>query len=163
MSFASILSGPSDEQPAKPSPQPSSHAVPHPSSIDRHHHPESGPIAGTFYPKAAKGQGMEFHHVDPSKGSYAPNGLAGPGPEPAGVIIRAPQRKPFPPGVDAEQVNRAVAEIDEAEKSDLEGPGFDGDREQYHEKQLKRSLEGSHAEQVRRKVCFNLTWPRTQT
>jgi DNA helicase INO80 len=54
--------------------------------------------------------------------------------------------------VDLEQVNRAAAEIDQAEKSDIEDPGFDAELGRYREKGYKRSLDGSRAEQIRRKV-----------
>jgi DNA helicase INO80 len=54
--------------------------------------------------------------------------------------------------VDLEQVNRAAAEIDQAEKSDVEDPSFDAEFGRYQEKGYKRSLDGSRAEQIRRKV-----------
>lgn len=154
MSFASILSGPSEEQPARPSPQPSASATPRGASA---FDPHSGPVAGTFYPSAAKTLGMEYHNHDHHRADafpdgHRPNGEARPGPDLATVAPPAPQRKPFPPGVDAEQVNRAVVEIDNAEKSDVESPEFDAFREEFQAKHQKRCLEGSRAEQVRRKV-----------
>jgi DNA helicase INO80 len=54
--------------------------------------------------------------------------------------------------VDLEQVNRAAAEIDQAEKSDVEDPAFDAEQVRYREKGYKRSVESSRAEEVRRKV-----------
>lgn len=98
----------------------------------------------------------QTHHPDAFLDAHRPNGEARPGPDPATIAPPAPQRRPFPPGVDAEQVNRAVGEIDSAEKSDVEGPEFDGFREEFQAKHQKRSLEGSRAEQVRRKVCSHI-------
>ncbi|KAJ6107779.1 Helicase C-terminal [Penicillium sp. IBT 18751x] len=153
MSFASILSGPSDDQPAKKtSPPPSSIATPSahtPSHFDQRREP--GPIPGIFYPKSEKGPSMDNHHLGPSKGPFAPNGISRPGSDQSATIPRPPVRKPLPPGVDAEQVNRATVEIDNAEKSDVEGPGFEGELIRYQEKASKRSIESSHAEQARRK------------
>ena len=83
----------------------------------------------------------------------APNGSARPeriqGDAPSNNL---PQRKPLPPGVDMEQVNRAMYEIEQADKSDVEGAGFDAERERYQEKGQKRTLDSNRAEQIRRKV-----------
>lgn len=147
MSFASILSGPTDEKPAKkPSPPLSSIAtpasqVPPPADIKR----DSGPVPGTFYHKAERAP------VEKHQSPYAANGLSRSASDQANNVPRAPQRKPFPPGVDAEQVNRAMAEIENGEKSDVEAPGFDREFERYREKGIKRSIESSRAEQIRRK------------
>jgi DNA helicase INO80 len=70
------------------------------------------------------------------------------------VAARAPQRKTFPPGVDAEQVNRAMLDIDNGEKSDVEGPGFEEDMQLYMEKGRKRLMESYRTEQASRKVSF---------
>jgi len=153
MSFASILSGPSDEQPVKrASPPPPSIATPTahtPSHFDQRR--DLGPVPGTFYPKSEKGPNMEKHHLDPSKGPFTPNGLSRPTSDHPAIVPRVPLRKPLPPGVDAEQVNRAMIEIDNAEKSDVEAPGFEKELELYREKGNKRSIESAHAEQARRK------------
>lgn len=94
--------------------------------------------------------------IDAPREPQATNGFAKPDVEyPAPVprpVPRVPLRKPFPPGVDLEQVNRAAAEIDHAEKSDVEDPGFEAEEERYREKGYKRSVESSRAEEVRRKV-----------
>jgi DNA helicase INO80 len=94
----------------------------------------------------------EKPQAEPPKGIFTPNGLSKPAPELASVAARAPQRKPFPPGVDAEQVNRAMVDIDNGEKSDVEGPGFEEDLQLYIEKGRKRLMESYRAEQVSRKV-----------
>jgi DNA helicase INO80 len=51
-----------------------------------------------------------------------------------------------------EQVNRAMYEIEQADKSDVEAAGFDAERERYQEKGQKRTLDSNRAEQIRRKV-----------
>jgi DNA helicase INO80 len=95
---------------------------------------------------------MEKPHTEPPKGVFTPNGVSKPAPELPSLVARAPQRKPFPPGVDAEQVNRAMIDIDNGEKSDLEGPDFEADLQVYLEKGRKRLMESYRAEQISRKV-----------
>ncbi|KAJ5176604.1 Chromatin-remodeling ATPase [Penicillium canariense] len=114
-------------------------------------HSESGPAPGTFYHRSDKGPAMERQHAEPPKGIFSPNGLSKAGSELSSLAPRAPQRKPFPPGVDAEQVNCAMKDIDNGEKSDVEGPGFEEELEIYREKGQKRLIESSRAEQIRRK------------
>jgi DNA helicase INO80 len=92
--------------------------------------------------------------MDGARGPPVTNGFPKPEVEYYQPPPRPPLRKPFPPGVDLEQVNRAMAEIDNAEKSDVEGPGFGAEFERYKEKTHKRSLESSRAEQIRRKVSY---------
>lgn len=151
MSFASILSGPTDENPAKkPSPPPASTAIPAsraPPLVDVKR--ENGPLPGTFYHKAERAPAENHHQFE--KSSPVPNGLSRAAPEQADIVPRPPQRKPFPPGVNAEQVNRAMNEIEHTDKSDVEGPGFGEELERYREKGNKRSIESSRAEQIRRK------------
>ncbi|OGE57279.1 hypothetical protein PENARI_c002G04408 [Penicillium arizonense] len=152
MSFASILSGPTDEQPArKPSPPPAPMSVPapHTPSIYEHRHMDNLHASGNMYPRPEK-RVME-PYMDGPRGPHAPNGFAKPESELLSMVPRAPPRKPFPPGVDLEQVNRAAAEIDQAEKSDVEDPSFDAELGRYREKSYKRSLDSSRAEQIRRK------------
>ncbi|KAJ5574021.1 Helicase C-terminal [Penicillium hispanicum] len=153
MSFASILSGPTEEQAArKPSPQslapvlvPSAQVVP--GYEPRNHEP---PVAGTFYHKVTKGAGVDSQS-GVSNGPYASNGLAGQESDHARTLPRAPPRKPFPPGVDAEQVSRALSDIDAGDKSDVENPGFGPESDRYQEKNHKRSIDGDRMEGVRRK------------
>jgi DNA helicase INO80 len=106
--------------------------------------------SGNMYPRPEK-RAME-PYMDGPRGPHAPNGFAKPESELLSMVPRAPPRKPFPPGVDLEQVNRAAAEIDQAEKSDVEDPSFDAELARYREKSYKRSLDSSRAEQIRRKV-----------
>ncbi|KAJ5689569.1 Chromatin-remodeling ATPase [Penicillium macrosclerotiorum] len=151
MSFASILSGPTEEQPAqKASTPPAVASPPQAHSHADRRAPDSGPVPGTFYHKSDKGSSPE-KSVSLAKGPFAPNGVSKPGSELSTLAPRVPPRKPLPPGVDAEQVNRAVSDIENGEKSDVEGPGFDAEREIYNQKGQKRSLESHRAEQLRRK------------
>ncbi|KAJ6164453.1 hypothetical protein N7470_003125 [Penicillium chermesinum] len=148
MSFASILSGPTEDQPARkpsplPSPHPSTPAMHAPPSFD-HRHPEPGPVAGTFYPRT-KG-------YTPDRNGYGPRDIPhsnGVKPEPEAAPL--PRRKPLPPGVDPEQVNRAMAEIDNAEKSDVDSPEFDPVMKRHQEKAQKRVQQSRYEEQIRRK------------
>ncbi|KAJ5709199.1 Helicase C-terminal [Penicillium malachiteum] len=148
MSFASILSGPTEDKPArKPSPPPSQPSTPainsHPMFEQRY--PDTGPVAGTFYHK-----GKENHHSEGFKESHASNGFKTE-PEPVGIAAQMAQKKLFPPGVDADQVNRALLDIENADKSDVEGPGFEAEFEQYKEKSIKRAKEDDNQESRRRK------------
>ncbi|KAJ5099383.1 hypothetical protein N7532_006384 [Penicillium argentinense] len=147
MSFASILSGPSEDQPArKPSSQPSTPAASAqtPSQSD-YRNRDAGPTPGTFYHKADKMPQEKTIQREP----FTPNGIARS--DHADTIHRAPQRKPLPPGVDAESVNKAMAEIEAGDKSDLEGPGFEDEFQRYQEKSRKRARESNTAERIRRK------------
>lgn len=151
MSFASILSGPSDEQPArKPSPLPVPVSVhtPHAPPIFTQRHLDHSSTPTAIHNKHDHVE----KRIDAPRAPQATNGFAKPDVEYPAPVPRAPLRKPFPPGVDLEQVNRAAAEIDHAEKSDVEDPGFEAEQERYREKGYKRSVESSRAEEVRRKV-----------
>ncbi|KAJ5145923.1 Helicase C-terminal [Penicillium bovifimosum] len=151
MSFASILSGPSDEPARKPSPPPvpviaHTHAPP----VLTHRHLDHNSTHGALAPKHE--HRSEFDpNLDTPRGLHATNGFTKPEAEYSAPVPRAPLRKPFPPGVDLEQVNRAAAEIDQAEKSDVESPGFNAEQQRYQEISHKRSVESSRAEEVRRK------------
>lgn len=161
MSFASILSGPSDEQPArKPSPLPAPISVhrPHAPPVFTHRHLDHSSTPATIHHKHEHVE----KRIDAPRPPQATNGFAKPDVEHPAPVPRAPLRKPFPPGVDLEQVNRAAAEIDHAEKSDVEDPGFEAEQERYREKGYKRSVESSRAEEVRRKVgCLRVVSCRT--
>ncbi|CAG8210967.1 unnamed protein product [Penicillium salamii] len=153
MSFASILSGPSDGQPArKPSPPPVAFSTPTPQAAPsfEHRHLNHGPAPGALYPKSEHRFGLD-KRIESPRGPLATNGFAKPEMEHHAPIPRGPLRKPFPPGVDVEQVNRAAAEIDQADKSDVEDPAFDAELERYKQKSHKRSLDSNRAEQIRRK------------
>lgn len=154
MSFASILSGPSDDQPVrKPSPLPAPTSVhtPHAPPVFTHRNLDHSSTPTAIHHKQDHRLDIE-KRIDAPRAAQATNGFAKPDVEYPAPVPRAPLRKPFPPGVDLEQVNRATAEIDHAEKSDVEEPGFEAEQERYREKGYKRSVESSRAEEVRRKV-----------
>lgn len=156
MSFASILSGPTEEQPArKASPQPSA-AVATPTAQATSGHEsrshEPGPVTGTFYHKAINGPAVE-NPANVPKGPYAPNGLARQESHIPESFPRVTQRKPLPPGVDAAQISRALTDIDATDQSDVENPGFGPELDRYQKKCQKRTVDGDHAELIRRKVC----------
>ncbi|CAL5872166.1 uncharacterized protein PFLUO_LOCUS6424 [Penicillium psychrofluorescens] len=151
MSFASILSGPTDDQSSKkPSPSSAPSAAPAPPAASYDQHPQHHDARGAMFPKLDYRQPHDLdRRMDAPSG---PNGFAGPDPIRNDIPSNnLPQRKPFPPGVDLEQINRAMHEIDQTDKSDVEGAGFEADRERYQEKCQKRTLDSSRAEHVRRK------------
>ncbi|KAJ5124868.1 Helicase C-terminal [Penicillium bovifimosum] len=122
-----------------------------------HRHLDHNSTHGALAPKHE--HRSEFDpNLDTPRGLHATNGFTKPEAEYSAPVPRAPLRKPFPPGVDLEQVNRAAAEIDQAEKSDVESPGFNAEQQRYQEKSHKRSVESSRAEEVRRKVQSEITY-----
>lgn len=158
MSFASILSGPSDEQPArKPSPPPiplaahSAAHTPHAHPSFEHRYPNHGPAPGAVYPNSEPRFPLD-KQADVSRGPPTTNGLAKPEAEHYAPAPPPALRKPFPPGVNLEQVNLAAAEIDQAEQSDIEDPTFGPELDRYKQKSHKRTMDSSRAEQIRRKV-----------
>jgi DNA helicase INO80 len=64
---------------------------------------------------------------------------------------RVPHRKTLTER-DAETINKIIAEIDNADKSDVESPGFEPEYERYIVKSKKRALDAEKAEGIRRKV-----------
>lgn len=154
MSFASILSGPSEDKPArKSSPQPSTPAPSAQTPKQESRTREIAPTPGTFTHKADR---TPVQPKETSRGPLAPNGVSKSGSDHAEAPRRAHPRKPLPPGVDADQVNRAMTDIENGDKSDVEGAGFDAELEYYREKSLKRSKESARSEQIRRKVCTSV-------
>ncbi|KAJ5585943.1 Helicase C-terminal [Penicillium hetheringtonii] len=135
MSFASILSGPSEDKPArKPSPQPSTPAPAEQTPKTESRTRDIAPIPGTFLHKADR---TPVQHKDTSRGPFAPNGISKSGTDQAEPVHRV--------------VNRAITDIENADKSDVEGAGFEAEQEYYREKSLKRSNDSARAEQLRRK------------
>lgn len=68
---------------------------------------------------------------------------------------------------DLEVINKIMNDIDNAEKSDVEAPGFEGERERYITKGKKRVLDTAKVEDLRRKVrdsclSFSFPWPFPQ-
>jgi DNA helicase INO80 len=156
MSFASILSGPSDDQPARkpsPAPVPYSAHTPHAPPAFENRHMNPVPAPGALYAKSEPRFGVDKRMDDP-RAMPATNGFAKSDSEYHAPVPRPPLRKPFPPGVTLEDVNRAASEIDQAENSDTEDPAFGPEQDRYADKSHKRSLESSRAEQIRCKVCI---------
>ncbi|KAL5342971.1 SNF2 family N-terminal domain-containing protein [Aspergillus crustosus] len=52
---------------------------------------------------------------------------------------------------ETEVINKIMTDIDNADKSDVEAPGFEGERERYDSKGKKRALDVERAEGIRRK------------
>ena len=55
-------------------------------------------------------------------------------------------------GPESDKVIKAMAEIDEAQFSDVEGPGFEDSKENYQRRRLKRRREQDEMEESKRKV-----------
>lgn len=53
-----------------------------------------------------------------------------------------------------EAINKIIADIDNAEKSDVEGPGFEEEYQRYLKKSRKRARESEVLEGQKRKVCY---------
>lgn len=155
MSFASILSGPTEDKPVrKPSPRPSQPSTPavKTSSTKPQQPPDSTPVAGTFYHKA-KGPGNEHNHQsEPMQASHTSNGLK--------VEIDGVESDSLDPrsgkwllmGKDADEIHRACNDIAEADKSDdVKAPGYEAEFARFQEKSRRRALESDHTENLRRK------------
>lgn len=153
MSFASILSEPAgDPSPRRPSPPPP------PAPVNNHKEPEPAPVAGL--PRLEKKPSIEKRRrtLDPPPAlDNAPpqqpfaNGTMEPGKPPIQPRVVKPRRTLTER--DLETINRLVAEIDKAEKSDVEEPGFEQEWERYIMKGRKRALDAERLEAKRRKVC----------
>lgn len=161
MSFASILSGPAEERspPKRPSPLPEA-APPAPAPAPAPVPPTPAVAAtppavkeveSTPAPRPEKKTPAERRRRNADKkaadAAAATNGAAG-----APVTYPSRPRKMLSER-DMEAVNRALAEIDQADKSDVESPGFEAERERYTLKGKKRALGAEKAENIRRKVC----------
>ncbi|EAU30543.1 hypothetical protein ATEG_09406 [Aspergillus terreus NIH2624] len=171
MSFASILSGPTEDRPPprKPSPPevaPAPLALA-PASAARQSPPlpisarapplskEPEPAPVTPLPRLEKKPSSEKRrrNVDqePKMGELSvppTNGLLDPAK--AAVQPRAPPRKTLSER-ETEYINRVMAELDSMEKSDVESPGFEWELERYTAKGKKRAMDAERAESVRRK------------
>ncbi|KAJ5495436.1 Chromatin-remodeling ATPase [Penicillium diatomitis] len=161
MSFASILSGPTEEQPARkstPPPAATKPASPTPPKLEPRQ-PETGPVPGTFLHKSDRIPKVEPKPlVEPPKGIFTPNGSSKTATEPVALAPRPAQKKDTPPaGVDTDQVHRAMIDIDSGDKSDVDCPGFDEELEKFQEKSKKRLLETSRTERISRKRRRNHT------
>ncbi|KAL4890466.1 putative DNA helicase ino80 [Aspergillus ambiguus] len=171
MSFASILSGPTEDRspPRKQSPPEAAAAplAPAPVSAVRRSPPplvssraqpapkDLEPAPVTPLPRLEKKPSSEKRRrnadQDPKTGelSVAPNGLLDP--SKAVVQPRAPAQRRTLSERDTEYINRVMAELDSMEKSDVESPGFEWELERYTSKGKKRAVGAERAENIRRK------------
>ncbi|THC95514.1 hypothetical protein EYZ11_004986 [Aspergillus tanneri] len=162
MSFASILSGPAEEtSPKRPSPPEEAAPAPlasEPTIKSRSPVPthaslpqtrikelETDPAAILSSMKVDKRPASverrrQVAESEPAKSTHT-NGLP----------TRAANARKMLSERDSEAVNRIMAEIDTAEKSDVDGPGFEGDLERYNARGRKRALNAERAENIRRK------------
>lgn len=152
MSFASILSEPAGE----PSPRRSSPPPP-PAPINNHREPE--PALAAPLPRLEKKPSNEKRRrtldLGPAPDNVPPqpflaNGTmesSKPSAQPRVVKVRRTLTER-----DLEAINKIVAEIDKAEKSDVEEPGFEREWERYVMKGRKRALDAERLEAKRRKV-----------
>ncbi|KAL4980233.1 SNF2 family N-terminal domain-containing protein [Aspergillus desertorum] len=162
MSFASILSGPTEEQapPKRPSPPPGLASIPsavpsvNATSLSppamASSHPEVRDVelippasASRLEKKSSADKRQRSTEKDLST-EIPTNGVTEPP-----KIIRPPRR--IMSEKETEMVNKYMAEIDNADKSDVEAPGFEQERERYILKGKKRALAIERAESIRRK------------
>ena len=160
MSFASILSGPAeDRSPKRSSPSaPTASQGPSqaPSSVVRDTQHDRQPAPAAVFPELEKEEpGTENHRpaADNEPGdelsSFHPtNGVS----EPTSKPHATRPRKMFSER-DIEVINKMMNDIDNADKSDVEGPGFEEEVTAYITKGKKRVLDTDKSEELRRKVC----------
>lgn len=166
MSFASILSGPAEEAPPKRQSPPLEAAAPAPMTS------ESALKARSPVPIAASISQPKIKEQDPDSAPSLSSIKADMRPssterrlrtgelEPTvstpinanGLPTRAAPARKLLSERDNEAVNKLMAEIDNADKSDVEGPGFEGEMERYQARGRKRVIDAEKAESVRRKV-----------
>ncbi|KAK9588200.1 putative DNA helicase ino80 [Aspergillus fumigatus] len=181
MSFASILSGPTEEtspikQPSLPealpgpattitpapptlapvparrrlTPPPVTHALP-PTSQLKVKEPE--PISPAALPRLEKKPSAEKRRrnveQEPKSAEALPVASTHGAFEPT-KAARVSNRKTLTER-DAEAINKIIAEIDNADKSDVESPGFEVEYGRYMVKSKKRALDAEKAEGIRRK------------
>lgn len=168
MSFASILSGPTEEErlpPKRPSPPPTQMApvAPPPSFHIADQTPkEPEPVPIHPMPRFEEKQPIRERRrnveqeerlvgdlpVAPSANGDVPD---------IKKTSSAPIRAPAPRKLterDMEIINKITADIDNGEKSDVETPGFEAEYERYISKGKKRALSSEKAEGMKRKVRF---------
>lgn len=170
MSFASILSGPTEEErlpPKRPSPPPTqlppvAHPPPPPFHIadQKLREPEPAPIPPMprFEEKQPARERRRIVEQEERPVGDLPVAHPANGDVPdIKKTSTAPIRAPAPRKLterDMEIINKITADIDNGEKSDVEAPGFEAEYERYIAKGKKRALNTEKAEGTRRKVCF---------
>ncbi|KAI9368771.1 SNF2 family N-terminal domain-containing protein [Aspergillus egyptiacus] len=157
MSFASILSGPTEDRsppkrlsPAAPSAPPSINATslsPPPPAIaskSRDLEPALPGASSRLERKLSADRRRRNTEKDPKGTELSANGVAEPP-----KIVRPPRK--ILSERETEVINKIMTEIDNAEKSDVESPGFEKEHERYMSKGKKRALDIERAEGIRRK------------
>lgn len=169
MSFASILSGPTEEErppPKRPSPPPPAPVAPvapppPPFALTEQKYREPEPAPPPLLPKleekpVVKERRKNVEQEPPVGNFLAPPSANGAAPE---LNKTPPQpRAPAPRRTlserDLEIINKISADIDNEEKSDVEAPGYEAEFERYVSKGKKRAMNTERNEGIKRKVCF---------
>ncbi|PYI10022.1 hypothetical protein BO78DRAFT_12307 [Aspergillus sclerotiicarbonarius CBS 121057] len=173
MSFASILSGPTEER-APPKRQSSAEATPTPlapasavtaslspppttSTSSQSKAKDRAPPPNASLPRLEKKPGTEKrrrnmeleHRTIESRTPNVANGVADLAKTP--VQTRGPLPRHTMTEYEAEALNKALADMAEADKSDVEAPGYERFREEYVAKGKKRAFNTDQVEILRRK------------
>jgi chromatin-remodeling ATPase INO80 len=155
MSFASILSEPADEMP----PRRVSPAAPAPSQpVSLSKKPELAPVMPL--PRLEKKPSLEKRMVtldrDESPFSFSlKNEITKAVAKPVAQARPAPVKAPRLTQKDFEAMERSLAEIDRAEKSDVEDEsGFEAELQLFIARSKKRAMEADLLESHKCKVCF---------
>jgi DNA helicase INO80 len=146
MSFASILAEPAQERhPRKASPPIQVHSTGEPPTvapipkIEKYEKPKPAP----------EKRRQPTHHDTAYNNDISPplpaNGVAPPNSSKSRKTLSDREN---------ERIIKALERIDAMEKSDVEAPGFEQDRERYILKGKKRALEAAASEFQKRKVCY---------
>lgn len=170
MSFASILSGPAEERPSRrQSPQPAVAPAPHaPAPFRAPHRSFNEPDLNSvsLFPKLERKASTENL---PRPFEQGPN-VDGLPSTSAANQIRAPiQSRPAAPRKtlsqrDIEHIDKIMNDIEHADKSDVEGPGFVAELERYIFKGRKRAANTERAEAHRCKVrCYHCCFLKPHT
>ena len=162
MSFASILSGPAEERPQKrPSPPPAVAPTPPvqaaPASLPGPQRNFREPELGSAppFPRLEKKPGLD---KQPQAFDNGPGiGTFSAAPVPSQVAPPVQSRPPVPRKTltqrDLDNINKIMNDIENAENSDVEAPGFEAELERYNMKGKKRALNTARAETHKAKVC----------
>lgn len=181
MSFASILSGPTDdeEHPKRPSPPPAPSAhlppvaplppAPAPIPVEqklKEPEPALTPTPAPALPKVEEKKQVPKERrrtveQEPPVGDFpvpsVANGAVSDSKKPPSTQAPAPAPRRVLTERDMEVINKITADIENEDKSDVEGPGFEDEYERYLSKGKKRALNTEWTEGIRRKVCLFLS------
>ncbi|KAE8146018.1 SNF2 family N-terminal domain-containing protein [Aspergillus avenaceus] len=169
MSFASILSGPAEERPPPKCQSPPPETTPTPLAPTSQTVTQSSPPPPTQAPSHQKAKeqeqvlprlekkpssekrrrNTEQDKADESANTTSTNGFLEP--TKTSVQPRAPVARRLLSERETETINKYMTEIDNAEKSDVEAPGYEEECKRYYMKSKKRALDAERAEGIRRK------------